>query len=212
MGVFTGELILRPGDRLYTPIWQLMQLVISVVVAGHSASQNRRVATGNSIHRSAQFNTDVLIPIDGVIEHAFSDVKPALIQLKIGLLNFPTEPPNTGRTSDWSALRTLISSVIFVNLYEAHKPWIDDTYKNDLTKWPPVWNFARVVRNAIAHSGNLYFKDPKTSAGAEWHHIKYEANRHGDKIIDQELFFPEMVLLMIEMGQALDAVSAPILT
>lgn len=49
----------------------------------------------------------------------------------------------------------------FVSYYESQLDHIESRYTKTTANWPPIINFARVVRNGVAHGGKLAFKQSK---------------------------------------------------
>ena len=67
--------------------------------------------------------------------------------------------------------------------------------------WPPPLNFARVVRNAIAH-GAIKINDPK-SAPVSWRGLSYSHADNGKKIVGTDLKLGELLALMFDANDAL---------
>jgi hypothetical protein len=201
----------RPGDRMYTSMWALIQLNASVISSSLMAS--RGVVTTEAwtaAHQSKLLGTVLMLPVQGVVEHSISDRLPRSIAIKIGEPGWINPPPDGGGKSQFSALLELVASVIFVNFIERYQHWTKTKYSQDLTKWPPVINFARLIRNACSHSGKLTFAKP-TSFGGSWHGLTYSAGDDGRRVIGVDLFFPEIVILMLEVGDELDRAGAPVI-
>lgn len=72
--------------------------------------------------------------------------------------------------------------------------------------WPMVWQFARVVRNTIAHNGKIYFKKEKAPS-VDWRTLTYSPNDNDQKrhLLYDEITGVELILLMEDMDSVLRA-------
>ena len=52
---------------------------------------------------------------------------------------------------------------IFVTFYENNYNHFEKLFGKKYNLWPDAWRMAWVVRNAMSHNGNIYFKDLNTS-------------------------------------------------
>ncbi len=95
-----------------------------------------------------------------------------------------------------------VVSAVFTNFHEAHKGLLP----NDYTLWP-VADFGRVVRNAMAHAGRIYFDKPARHA-VQWRGLSYD---HGDngKLLSDRLSVADILFLMMEMSEEFDALHLP---
>lgn len=66
---------------------------------------------------------------------------------------------------------------------------------------PPVWNFARVIRNACAHGGRIDIRD-KNATPVSWMSLSYSASDNGKEIWKTDLTTVEALLLMEDMDAA----------
>ncbi len=48
-----------------------------------------------------------------------------------------------------------------------YRLYIEQKHGADPSNWPAVWNFARAVRNTVAHGGCVHFHSASASA-ASW--------------------------------------------
>ena len=67
----------------------------------------------------------------------------------------------------------------------------------------------RVVRNAIAH-GAIKINDPKSSP-ISWRGMSYSHADNGKQIVGVDLKLGEVLALMFDANDALDAIKAPVL-
>jgi hypothetical protein len=82
----------------------------------------------------------------------------------------------------------------FVYYFETQKYDIKQKYGSE-SKWPEPINFSRIVRNAFAHGGKLYFETP-TSRNGNWKGYHYSPADNGKVILPGDLGVPEIILLM----------------
>jgi hypothetical protein len=64
-------------------------------------------------------------------------------------------------------------------------------------KWPPVWNFGRVVRNALSHNGSIHFENMNAKP-VTWHNLSFDPTHNGRAIFD-DIDPVDLILLMAEM-------------
>jgi hypothetical protein len=103
----------------------------------------------------------------------------------------------------------LTVSPIFVQFFETHRDWAEQTYPNNRANWPPVLNFASAVRNAISHDGKIRFLRPNATP-AEWRGLRYSFADNGRPILGTDLGPGDLILLMFEMSDELDALGCPL--
>jgi hypothetical protein len=70
-------------------------------------------------------------------------------------------------------------------------------------------NFARVVRNSIAHHG-IQIRDPNSPL-VTWRGLSYNYADNGKKIIGVDMRIGDVLGLMFEVNEELDHIPAPIL-
>ena len=47
---------------------------------------------------------------------------------------------------------------MIINYFERDRPQIEARYSTDPARWPADWNFARIVRNSVAHNNEVVFE------------------------------------------------------
>ena len=71
----------------------------------------------------------------------------------------------------------------------------------DWTQWSSgTTRFGYQVRNAVAHSGQVHFNNPK-ALSVSWRGIKYSPNQNGQKVFD-DIATVEFILLMEEIDRS----------
>jgi len=90
---------------------------------------------------------------------------------------------------------------IFVNFYENNSNHFEELYGNSYDLWPNSWRMAWVVRNAMAHNGNVYFKNLKTLP-ITWNSITISPLDQ-NKELKQFLNFTDTLILLFDMEESL---------
>lgn len=88
----------------------------------------------------------------------------------------------------------------FVHYFETVRVQVQKRYGNT-QHWPPVWDFGRVVRNAFAHGGEVYFENPNASP-VNWRTLIYSPANNGRQILYQDLTLVEVMYLLEDMDAA----------
>jgi hypothetical protein len=86
----------------------------------------------------------------------------------------------------------------FVRYFESRKEEIRLRYGTLPYSWPPELNFARVIRNAFAHGGKIFFENPGAGA-VSWMGIIYSPADNGRDIVFRDIALVEPILLMEEI-------------
>jgi hypothetical protein len=89
----------------------------------------------------------------------------------------------------------------FVRYFESLRPTIEANHTADPQQWPSALNFARVVRNAFAHGGQITFRS-LTAPGVSWRSLTYTPADNGRQILYQDMTAVEIILLMQDMDSA----------
>lgn len=95
-------------------------------------------------------------------------------------------------------------SFAFINYYESHIETIKHKHGNASDDWPIVWNFARVIRNALTHNNEIEIRN-KSTKKVSWREYNYSYEDNGRKVLFTDLCFVEFILLMEDMDQYLHA-------
>jgi len=93
-----------------------------------------------------------------------------------------------------------LGQLLLVNMVENQKPLLKQRF-GSTRSWPPVWNFARVVRNAMSHGGQLAIED---RAQVSWKRLSYsDADNGRRRIINVDLWPADLIILVEEMQRAM---------
>lgn len=114
--------------------------------------------------------------------------------------NIPLTPTNTKSYSDhgFKKLAATNISFAFVSHYEAQIGNIRSKFGGGSENWPDVWNFARVVRNALTHNGRISITN-SSAQPVSWNGYTYSYQDNDRPILFTDLGFVELILLMEEM-------------
>ncbi|MBB4132272.1 hypothetical protein [Xanthomonas sp. 3075] len=84
------------------------------------------------------------------------------------------------------------------NYFERNKVFVQKKYGVEQKYWPEVWQFAAVVRNAMAHGGEVHFLNPKAMP-VEWKGVRYSPIDNGRKLLHHDLWPGDLMDLISEM-------------
>jgi hypothetical protein len=161
------------------------------------------------------FNNVLHVPFHGALLPLTEE--PVLDPLKVEIAeNYQIVTEVRGKVKTRNQTRLIVMGP-FLNFFEGYRPWLDNHImanhaigkKKAFTLWPPVWQMAWVVRNAISHRGRINFTDPNL-APITWEGLTYSHNDHDRKLFELDLGVADLILLLVEMGKALDLIGAPI--
>jgi hypothetical protein len=86
----------------------------------------------------------------------------------------------------------------FVKYFEETRSLVEAKYSKNTQQWPAVWNFGRVMRNALGHKGAIKFDNTKAQPIA-WKSLSYSPSDNGKSVLYQDVTAVELVLLMEDM-------------
>jgi len=123
----------------------------------------------------------------------------------------PEPGPSMGARNAYgmTGLNERVIGALFSVFSEQAVDWIYQNRTTDRDNFPPVANFCRVVRNALAHGGTINIKSPKSPV-VSWRGLTYSHADFGKAIINTgDLSLGDLFLLMIELEMELDGLGAP---
>jgi len=109
-------------------------------------------------------------------------------------ISFQSEPTHL--------IQELIIMSNFVYFYESVKDSIEYKFGQTPSQWPATLNFARVVRNAFAHGGEIFFRQVN-DVSVHWKNYIYSYQNNGQKIIPKDMNIPEIIFLLKEIDSFL---------
>jgi hypothetical protein len=197
-----------PDHRLYERFNDLTLFLGSLAhatapVVGGGIPQN---PTNVIALEARQFDFDTFLYFDGRLEAAINRTAPENIRILFRVRR--SAPTYNGSVDGFRGLIEKIISIVFANLHEEYADWIEEAFGSDAYDWPQLFNFFRVVRNAIAHRGRIYFKN-QNALPVKWQNLSYAPGDTG-RLLSDDLSFADLMFLMLEIGLELDNRNAPI--
>lgn len=111
-------------------------------------------------------------------------------------------PEGAVQMPDLSLFRKRIIQSVFTDFYETQKSRVDTKW-NGLLNWHGTWQFAWLVRNALAHGGKINWIDQRVSS-VTWKTITYNYTNHNNReIIFKEIAEGDLIILIDEIDKAL---------
>ncbi|MFE0017029.1 hypothetical protein ACFWXH_19430 [Mesorhizobium sp. NPDC059054] len=120
---------------------------------------------------------------------------------KIDFTSYPAKPLQRG-ASQLGVLGPFISGIgqaLLTNYYEGQRDYLKQKY-GPQKSWPSVWQFARVIRNAMSHGGAIDIRDGVT---VEWRSVTYAPSDNGKVIINHDILPGDLLILAKDMEAAL---------
>lgn len=203
-----GERCFKNGERLYAPLLALEVLLGSVSIATAivrgTFGPPPPPPPGQTYVPSfglggRTVNCGISIPEAMVLPLVSRNVEPS--EVVLWFVNNKMPPHIAANPEVITSLQKPFDfalSAVFGNFYEAHKHLLP----SDHTLWP-ITDFGRVLRNAMAHGGNIFFDKP-TRRSVAWRSIRYAHADNGRSLAD-DLSFADLIFLMMEMSEEMDA-------
>lgn len=138
--------------------------------------------------------------------YAVSDLSSNFLPNAIHLQRFDVDQPESDAHLNLGAMGALLATfaqALATNYFERHRSIIASRF-GPVKNWPPVWNFARVVRNAMAHGGKVSILNANDPPG-RWKGAHYTINDNGRDILALDLWPGDLFDLIIEMDSYLHA-------
>lgn len=104
-------------------------------------------------------------------------------QLDLGVLELP--------------LFSLEQSMV-VSYFERYRADVVVRFGNDTKDWPEDWNFARVVRNSVAHGGTIDIRNANAPP-TTWRGLSYGPAENGRRVIHNDLWPADLILLLRDL-------------
>ncbi|ADH90710.1 hypothetical protein Snov_3436 [Ancylobacter novellus DSM 506] len=128
-----------------------------------------------------------------VVEPMICNAWPRFVEFEV----FKADPIPTGRKLMLGVLEKYLFNLgqsLITNFVEEYKHHLDSKY-GKRSNWPPTWNFARAIRNAMAHGGQIRIDD---GAVVNWHNASYSKADNG-KLITDDVWPGDLLFLVKEM-------------
>jgi len=115
---------------------------------------------------------------------------------------YDVEPISPNETVNLGALDHFIfglSQMMIVTYFENHKGVLKAKY-GPIVSWPAVWQFARIVRNAMSHGNQVNITDGKIGT---WKGLTYSPSENGRDVVNADLFPGDLIVMLRELEDAL---------
>jgi hypothetical protein len=208
IGVLVTE---RGKHRLHDRLWTLLVCTVSVATAMEFHERNPLPYPAGSFAAvdTMRSGFNLRLPLHGVVEASIRGQEPNRIEIEMAHDPKVPEPP----APRYSGFRNVLAAIIshsFVDFFRAHEAWLQDRYGTDHARWPklPITQFCRVVSNSVAHGNKLRLKSPG-SMRVEWRGVAYDFSRNGDQVLFGDLSAGDIIVLMFDVSEELDALSVP---
>lgn len=215
MTTLSGSYLIKRGKhRLLEPINDICIATDAIGIALAVHMGQPLPTGGHVVYECKRLPMNVRLPTSGPAAVALSGKMPDVIKLYFHKLP-PHKPLGPEGTGGFASTLTSLYCATFVNLYERSKPFLEKHFgSKDVKKWSDFWRFVWVVRNCCAHGGTLAFNDTSASS-VVWHSIKYSPISRDFAgpprlVIGGDLSLGDLLVLMVEMSEELDAIGAPI--
>lgn len=152
------------------------------------------------------YDKEILIPIYNLVRIAVNYGEPAILDFTV----IDTPPPVEGEGS-WTTqgFHALGWSVIKGQFVMSVDPWLDwqKSKSSNYHSWPPVLNFCRVIRNAIAHGGKINIDSPNAPT-VKWEGLTY-GHAQNKWAISNDIGQGDMIALLFALDDELTQIGAP---
>ncbi len=216
MTQLSGKRLLTPGaDRLHAPLATMCVVAAGfirsfITVLGKQYPQIQ-AATAFSFFGAVcnQFPVVVKLPMNGPLEDAVA-IRP-IGAFEIEFEHTGGTPHGSGNDQYFAPFINTVLGPVFVTFYEAYSDWlVQQPGMNNHYSWSPALRFARIIRNAIVHGGEISIGNANAPA-VTWHSLTYGPADNGKKPIGTDLTTGDLLVLLTEASDELDALGAPIL-
>lgn len=150
---------------------------------------------------------NVRLPIVGPITAARMGAKPAFIEVTAETRMPATDPqiPLSGLDKAFN----MIFAPFFTNYFEKHIDDVRSRFGASDTTWPPSWQMAWVVRNAVSHNGRVWFKSARHPP-VSWQGLVLSPKDNGTEVIGNLVTTGDLVFLLLDMETDRTGVPLPI--
>jgi hypothetical protein len=200
MTYLTGYLRTEKGKhRLHSALSTIFMTFASVVTALNVRSGRDVLSwTPNTTWtlESALFDIELHMPLVEPVNWICLGQEPEQIELKL------YAKQNQVGDIDLHKIEMKIIVPHLVEFYENSRPWLDANVSGGFARWPNVWQFGRIIRNAASH--NLVRINDPNFRPVTWYGLTYGPTPHGQSIFEADWTFADLLILMFEMNDALD--------
>jgi hypothetical protein len=198
------EIVIRPDDSIFPDLSAYVILFacmgVAVNVHTHGAPPKGPGSFG-TIH-AGNLDGEIHVILDGILDTALRTSSLPSIGLRFAQKQ-PVNPSPLGWSSGFQKAIEHIGQSFFLNFYERWSDRVRNACKlKQLKSWPSAWQFAWVVRNALAHDGCIFFKDSKAPA-ISWRGLSFAPSNNGDRLLHARITTGDLLVLALEMQDEL---------
>lgn len=200
MVIFIGRVFRTEAGkhRLHNLVTTLASVVacVQTAVLIQMGSKHEEWKRGDyTAFTSLVIDGELRMPLGGVVEDMINRTEISSVELSVSSHSTTRELRSLlqlgqVRGPNLADVNVKLITPFFVEFYEDYLPWLKSTVSNDPTKWPGVWQFARVLRNAAVHNtiniNDVNFKP------VSWYQYVYGPADHGRKIFKNDLPFADI--------------------
>ncbi len=205
MTYLAGRLRTKQGEhRLHSALSTIFMTFASVVTALNVRSSRGVLSWTPETSwtlESALFNIEIHMPLVDPVSWICQEREPEKIELQLYAKR------NQPGDIDLHRIEMKIIIPHLIEFYENCKPWLDANLGRDFTRWPNVWQFARIIRNAASH--NSVNIDDVNFQPVTWHGQTYGRTQNKKPIFETDWTLCDLLILMFEMNDALDQLGCP---
>jgi hypothetical protein len=156
------------------------------------------------------FDFGIVVPTGKALRIAIAGGRPNAIEVVLCPLEEALRPFTIPSVTTGGLQNVLfaVCQPIFLMFFERYNVWLTDNL-GDAVNWPMTLNFARVVRNAIAH-GAISIRS-RAAPPVSWKALSYSYADSGRRIIGTDLNVADLIGLMLEADEELSRIGVPIL-
>lgn len=212
MTYLTGKRAFLQGTRIFEPLLTFMITADAIGIATECVKSQRLDQTPGSFDVEAhQFGLWIRFPALVPTEAMTRNIIPSGFELMFATEEGKTVGPQLGPVMfGYKGASMAVVCSLYVTFFEQHRAWLKGNYGSDVANWPRMFNFARVIRNFIVHhDGRVHFENPR-AASVQWHHLTYSPADEGKQAVGHNyISVGDILVLLIELGDALDQEGCP---
>ncbi|TYC65630.1 hypothetical protein FMN63_24925 [Stappia sp. BW2] len=212
MSLDIGIIKLAKGDRLFRSLAEIIILnscLYYSIVSVRNGKPPAIIPKRGFFCPSNQYDFCFKLPIHGPVECLVRNIDP--VDLTISAECYDQNNDVDEYKVEVGELLMNIVSPIFSNYVERQTDWMNEKYSKNTNQWPSsLMNFARVIRNAVVHHGEICFRSPN-SKGVSWRSLAYSPEDNGRKIYSEDMKIGDFIGLMLEIDIEMKKLGAPVL-
>jgi hypothetical protein len=160
MSEVPSEMIFHRGtSRLFEAVWVTVHLTDAMAIASSVVidkldikKEDQSIALGCTTHKC-----EIVLPI-------VSPTRTVVINHRIDTIIIKFRAPSEllgHNVTEYAGLHHKVLSLVYLRFYEQHRPYLQLDHGRDTKAWPPLFQFAWAIRNAITHhGGHINFENP----------------------------------------------------